>query len=114
MAYNEYLADRIADFFKSKAIPFQEKKMFGGLCYLVDHKMCVGIIQDRLMARVGADASEESLGHPYVKPMDFTGRPMKGYIYIQPEGLEHEQDLNYWLEMALMFNPMAKASKGKK
>lgn len=111
MAFNEYLADRIADFFKSKSIPFQEKKMFGGLCYLVDHKMCVGIIQDQLMARIGTEAYTEALTHDAVKPMDFTGRPMAGYIFVQPEGLEGEDELAYWLELALMFNPQATVSK---
>ncbi len=111
MAYNEHLADRISKFFKEEKIDFFEKKMFGGLCFMVDNKMCVGIINDELMARIGEEKYPEALTKKGCKEMTFTGRPMKGYVYLDEEVLDLDTDLEYWLQLALDFNPLAKASK---
>jgi TfoX/Sxy family transcriptional regulator of competence genes len=112
MAYDELLADKIRIELDQKKVDFEEKKMFGGLCFMVDDKMCVGIIKDELMARVDPEIFEEALGKPGARPMDFTKRPMKGYINVEPEGIE--ENLGYWVDLCLEFNPRAKSSKKKK
>ena len=114
MAYDELLADRVSHTLKTKKVRFAEKKMFGGLCYMVDEKMCVGIISNELMARINPDIYEKALKKKGAREMDFTGRPMKGYIYVSPEWIDNDKDLDYWVQLALDFNPLAKASKKKK
>lgn len=114
MAYDASLGQRITDFFTNKNADFHEKRMFGGLCFMVSEKMCVGIIGTQLMARVGPDAYETCLQKEYCSEMDFTGRSMKGYVYVDGEGLVNDSDLEFWLETALAFNPLAKASRKKK
>lgn len=111
MAYNEYLQERIERILSDKCVVFEAKKMMGGLCYMVDDKMCFGIIKDDFMARVGAEASEDLLKKEGARPMDFTKRPMKGYVFVAPEGVDFEEDLDFWIDQCLAFNPMAKSSK---
>jgi len=121
MAYDEFLADRLRQLLKEKAkVPYFEKNMFAGLCFMVDEKMCFGIHFDKkkntdlLMARIGEGASEEAMKRTGCHPMDFTGRPMKGYVFITPDGFDSDEDLAYWVDLCLAFNPLAKASKKKK
>ncbi len=114
MAYNEYLADRISQFFQEKSIPFEARKMMGGLCFMVDGKMCVGVNRDEIMARIDPEVYEESLQKPGCKKMNFTGRPMKGFVFLTEEATDMEEALSYWLQLALDFNPKAKASKKRK
>ncbi|HRW75862.1 MAG: TfoX/Sxy family protein [Lewinellaceae bacterium] len=114
MAYSEYFADRIRQTLDRRSVPFEEKKMMGGLCFLVDDKMCVGIVKDELMVRLHPDEDEENLKLPGARPMDFTGRPMKGYLLIDNEGTETDRQLETWIDKALAFNPLAKSSKKKK
>ena len=114
MAYDEYLADRINKTLKDKNIFFEEKKMMGGLCFLVDDKMCVGIIKDELMCRINHNIYEDSLTRPGVKEMTFTGRPMKGYVLVEPEVIDDDNQLASWIQLCLDFNPLAKSSKKKK
>ena len=114
MAYNEYLVDRISQFFKEKSIPFEAKKMMGGLCFMIDNKMCVGVNKDEIMARLNPDIYEESITKVGCKEMNFTGRPMKGFVFLTDEATDLDEGLNYWLQLALDFNPFAKASKKKK
>jgi TfoX/Sxy family transcriptional regulator of competence genes len=114
MAYNEHLAERISILLKEKHIVFEEKKMMGGLCYMVEDKMCLGVVKNNLMARVDPSIYEEMLQKDGAGVMDFTGRPMKGYLFIRPEGTDLEKDLEYWVSLCLEFNPRAKSSKGKK
>ncbi len=111
MAYNEFLADRISNLFKSLSINFEEKKMFGGLCYMVDNKMCLGIMGDSLMARVGPEVYDTVLEHEECRLMEFTGRPLKGYVLVDEFAIDKETDLNYWVQLCLDYNPHAKASK---
>ncbi|TXC81606.1 TfoX/Sxy family protein [Luteibaculum oceani] len=111
MAFNQALADRITDYLMSKRVKFYSKKMFGGLCFMVDDKMCVGIIADQLMARIGPEAYPEALTKPHTSEMDFTGKAMKGYVYVDQEGWDNDADLEHWLGLALAFNPKAKSSK---
>ncbi|AWW00566.1 TfoX/Sxy family protein [Arcticibacterium luteifluviistationis] len=120
MAYDEYLADRIRQSLKEKKTHFEEMKMMGGLCFKVDDKMLCGIHIDKkfgdslLMARIGEEAYETEIKKENVLPMDFTGRPMKGYVFVTPLGMDSEEDLSYWVDKMLAFNPLAKATKKKK
>lgn len=114
MAYNEFLADRISQFFREKSVPFEAKKMMGGLCFMVDGKMCVGVNRDEVMARINPDVYEASLKKEGCKEMNFTGRPMKGFVFLTEDATDLDDDLNSWLQLALDFNPLAKASKKKK
>lgn len=120
MAYDEYLADRVRQILQEKNTSFEEKKMMGGLCFMVDGKMCCGVLfnkktqLDLLMARIGPAAAEEVEDREGCLPMDFTGRPMKGYVFVSPEGFDLEEDLAFWLQLCLDFNPLAKASKKRK
>ncbi|MFT5765253.1 MAG: hypothetical protein ACI8X3_002690 [Saprospiraceae bacterium] len=120
MAYDEFLADRIRQIFKEKKVDYFGKKMFNGLCFMVDEKMCCGIHFDKkkdtdlLMARIGEEASIKAMEREGCQPMDFTGRPMKGYVFVRPEGFDTDDDLAYWLQLCVDFNPLAKASKKKK
>lgn len=120
MAYNEFLADRIRQFLNEKGVIFTEKKMMGGLCFMVNEKMCCGVHFDKkremdlLMARIGVDASLGALKKKGCLPMDFTGKPMKDYVFITPEAMDLEKDLDCWLQLCLDFNPLAKASKKRK
>lgn len=119
MAYDEYLADRIRDIFKSKNTSFYEKKMFGGLCFMVGDKMCCGTLfnkkknTDTLMVRIGELAYEENQDKGGFQPMDFTGRPMKGYAFITPIGYDSDSDLEHWVQLCIDFNPFAPKSKKK-
>jgi TfoX/Sxy family transcriptional regulator of competence genes len=112
--YDEHLNDRIRQVFREKKIPFEEKKMMGGICYMVNDKMCVGVIKNKLMARINPDACEEAMKRPGCREMDFTHRPMKGYVFVEPEGTDMDKDLESWIGLALEFNPLAKNSKEKK
>lgn len=114
MAYDIHLADRIGQVLNAKKIPFEEKKMMGGLCYMVDDKMCVGIINDNLMIRIDPEIQDELLQKPGCRMMDFTKRPMKGFLYVDPVGTDMDEDLENWIQYALDFNPKAKSSKKKK
>lgn len=114
MAYDEFLEERITRILQEKKVSFDAKKMMGGLCYMVDDKMCTGIVKDHLMARVGPEAYEECLDKPGCKPMDFTGRPMNGYVFVGGEGIAGDDDLANWIQLCLDFNPLAKSSKKKK
>lgn len=120
MAYDEFLADRIRQSLQQKKVDFYEKKMMGGLIFFVDNKMLCGIHIDKkygdslLMARVGEEAYLRHINRKECLPMDFTGRPMKGYLFITPDGFDFDEDLGYWIQLALDFNPFAKASKKRK
>jgi len=114
LAYDEYLAERIRRVFKDKGIETEEKKMMGGICYLVDDKMCAGVINDKLMARIGPEQYDEAITMKACRPMDFTGRPMKGFVYVEADGIDMEADLNDWIQRCLDYNPLATSSKKKK
>lgn len=111
MAYDEQLAERIRRSFGRKSVPFEEKRMMGGLCFMVDSKMCVGVDKDRLMARIDPEGYDAALHRKGCMPMDFTGRPLRGFVFVNPAGLTTEGELDAWLKLALDFNPRAKTSK---
>ena len=102
MAYDEGLAERVIQFFEGTP-DVEQKKMFGGLCFMACGHMCCGIVGETLMARVGADAYETCLKLPYAREMDFTGRAMKGMIYVAPEGIAEEADLAEWVNRCIAF-----------
>ena len=113
MAYNEQLAGRVRELF-SEHLKVEEKKMMGGLTFMVNSKMCVGILNDDLMVRIAPEEYEKALERPGCREMDFTGRPMKGFVFVGPEGTKGKKQLDSWLALALDFNKRAKASKKKK
>lgn len=100
VAYDEALAQRLRPRL-SGVDGASEKKMFGGLCFLLDGHMVCGIVGDELMVRVGADAHEAALARPHARPMDFTGRPMKGMVYVAPDGFRDDAALDGWVEAGL-------------
>lgn len=102
MAYDEGLAQRIREILQSRA-GISERKMFGGLAFMADGHMFVGILGDTLMVRVGPDEYAKALAMPHVREMDFTGRPMKGYVFVVPEGFESDQALQHWVLLGLAF-----------
>lgn len=110
MAYDEYLGDRIRQIIQSKTANFHAKKMMGGLVFMVNEKMCCGIHIDKkygdnlLMAKIGVEAYAQEIKKEVCLPMDFTGRQMKGYIFITPDGFDLDEDLEYWIQKALDFN----------
>ncbi len=114
MPHDELLEQRIRRFFDAKRIKHEAKRMMGGLCFMVNGKMCVGVEKNRLMARIGPEAYDGALKRNGCRPMDFTGRPMRGFVFVELEGLKSEEDLRYWLDLALAFNPSAKKSSRKK
>jgi hypothetical protein len=120
MAYDEFIADRIRNMFREKKVDFYEKRMFGGLCFMVDDKMCCGIHYDKkketdlIMARIGEEAGDDAMKREGCHPMDFTGRPMKGYVFITPDGFDSDEDLDHWIQLCVDFNPQAKASTKRK
>jgi len=114
MAYNEKLADRTREIIAEAHKNVEEKKMFGGLCFMVNDKMCVGVEQERLMVRLDPAIYEEVITKEGCKPMDFTGKVMKGYVFVDIDALTTRKKLEYWVKLALEFNKKAKASKKKK
>ena len=102
MAYDEKLAERVRSILGGK-VETEEKTMFGGLAFLVRSYMCCGISGDRLMARIGRGGYEEALAEEHVSPMDFTGRPLRGFVYVEPEGLETDNALEEWIDRCLEF-----------
>ena len=114
MAYNEKLADRTRELIALTHKNVEEKKMFSGLCFMVNDKMCVGVEKERLMVRLDPAIFDEVVEKEGCKPMDFTGRIMKGYVFVDAEVLNTKKKLAYWLKLALTYNKVAKASKKKK
>lgn len=102
MAYDELTAERVRRALgdESRVV---ERRMFGGLAFLVDGNMACGIVGERLMVRLGAAGADEALGEPHVVPMDFTGRPIASMVYVEPQGLASDADLQRWVQRGLRF-----------
>jgi len=113
MAYNKILADRIREILVDQP-QIEEKEMMGGVAFMVNDKMCVGVVKDEMMARIDPDVYDEALERNGCRPMDFTKKPMKGWVFISPEGIDRVKDLEYWIGLALEFNKKAKSSKKRK
>jgi TfoX/Sxy family transcriptional regulator of competence genes len=99
MAYDEHLAERVRTLLGSRT-DVGERKMFGGLTFMIGGNMCCGINGDELILRLDPDREDEALAKPHTRPMDLTGRPMRGLVTVQPDGLTGDQ-LNRWVEEAV-------------
>jgi TfoX/Sxy family transcriptional regulator of competence genes len=113
MAYNEKLADRIREIITLTHKRVEEKKMFGGLCFMVNEKMCVGVETERLMVRLDPARYEEVMEKEGCQPMDFTGKVMKGFVFVDIAALNTKKKLEYWIGLALAYNKIAKSTKKK-
>ena len=102
MAYNEDLALRIRQSLREQT-GIVERKMFGGLCFMAHGNMCCGVMGDEIIVRVGAERYEDSLQMPHAPPMDFTGRPMRGFVVVASEGIESEEGLDEWVARGVNF-----------
>jgi TfoX/Sxy family transcriptional regulator of competence genes len=114
MAFNEKIADRTREIISLTHQNVEEKKMFGGMCFMVNDKMCLGVIKDQLMVRLDPEKFEEVIELEGCEPMNFTGRIMKGYVFVNLDAINTQKKLEYWIELALNFNKIAKSSKLKK
>lgn len=100
MAYDEELARRVREELEDQE-GYSEKKMFGGICFMINGNMMGGVLGDLLMVRVGKERYEEALEIPHCREMDFTGRPLRGLVLIEPEGFEEDEDFLHWVTMGL-------------
>ncbi|MFH1120922.1 MAG: TfoX/Sxy family protein [Bacteroidota bacterium] len=114
MAYSENLADRTREIISLTHDNVEEKKMFGGLCFMVNDKMCLGVMDDHLMVRLDPARYDEVVELDGCRPMDFTGKTMKGYVYVESEALDSDKKMKFWIDLALEFNRIAKPSVKKK
>lgn len=112
MAFDEKIAYRIRETLVN--IPnVTEKFMFGGVCFMINDKMCVGVVKDEMMCRINPEMDETVLEIDGCRPMDFTGKRMKGYVFVSEEAMKTKKKLEYWVNLCLDFNALAKASKKK-
>ena len=102
MAFDESLAARIRDALARRR-NIEEKKMFGCVCFLLNGNALAGVWKDRLIARLGPDEGEAALREPHVRAFDITGKPMRNWIAVEPEGVEADDQLTGWIEQALKF-----------
>jgi len=98
---SEYMVMRIREALKPWKVDITEKRMFGGYCFLYKGKMCVGETKHRLMARVISDEMNKALAMPHVKPMDFTGKPLKEFVFVTEDGFDTEAKLQHWIELGI-------------
>jgi TfoX/Sxy family transcriptional regulator of competence genes len=113
MAYNVILGNRVRE--RLADLPnIEEKAMMGGLVFMVNGKMCVGIIKDELMCRIDPEYHNTAVEKQGCRTMDFTNRPIKGYVLIDDSGMKSKNDIDFWINLALDFNNKAKSSKKKK
>ncbi len=113
MAYDEMLSARTADVLIGQNVRFTEKKMFGGVAFMVRKKMCVGVLNQDLMVRIDPEIHDTELIRKGARDMDFTGRPMRGYLFVGPEGTRTSAQLRRWIVLALDYNPRARASRSR-
>lgn len=102
MAYSEKLAQRVRQYFIGRE-DIKERKMFGGIAFMLGGHMCVGVVDDDLMARVGPENYQSCLAKKYVRLMDFTGRPLKGFIFVDPDGIKTDAALHEWISLCESF-----------
>ncbi len=102
MAYDEGLAQRVREILEDQR-GISEKEMFGGLAFLLRGNMCCGVVTGDLMVRVGPDAYEDALAQRHAREMDFTGRPLKGMVYVSSGGIEDDEDLDGWVTRGVAF-----------
>ena len=120
MAYNQHTANRIREFLFESNVDFQEKPMFGALCFMLDDKMLCGTRinkqtnEDLLLCRVGEEVFDKVIEENDVLPMGSNGRTMKGFVFVTENGHHKQKDLEHWLQLCLNYNPFAKSSLKKK
>ena len=102
MPYSEVLAQRVRRALAAHPA-VEEKKMFGGIAFMLAGNMCCGVMRDELMVRVGPEQYERALARPHARPMDFTGRPLKGLVYVGPQGHRTDADLQEWVRRGVTF-----------
>jgi TfoX/Sxy family transcriptional regulator of competence genes len=102
MAFDEALADRIRDVLAARA-DVSERKMFGGIAFMVAGNMAVGVVGDDLMVRLDPTDAERAFAEPHARPMDFTGKPMKGMVFVDSGGTESDDDLASWVDAGADF-----------
>ncbi len=102
MPFDEHVAQRVRDIL-AEACPATERRMFGGLAFMVNGHMCCGIVGEDIVVRVGAEGHEQALSQPHARAMDFTGRPMKGFVYVGPAGYRTKAALKSWIKRGLRF-----------
>ena len=113
MAFDQKLADRVRELISLSHTNVEEKKMFGGLCFMVNDKMCVGVESHRLMVRLDPSRYVEVIEKEGCHPMDFTGKVMKGFVFVDSDVLQTKKQLEYWMGLALDYNRIAKPSRKK-
>jgi TfoX/Sxy family transcriptional regulator of competence genes len=113
MPYNEKLADKVREALVDVR-KVEEKKMFRGMCFMVNGKMCVCVGDDELMCRIGPENFDAALERNGCRPMVHNGKTMKGFVFVGPEGIRTKNDFDYWINLSLQFNKKAKATKKKK
>ena len=114
MAYNEKLADRVREFIAETDHTVEEKKMFGGLCFMVNGKMWVGVKMDKLLVRLDPKTFEEVVEKDGVAPMQMKDKVSKGFVFVDADTLNSKKAFEYWLKLALDYNAVAKASAKKR
>jgi TfoX/Sxy family transcriptional regulator of competence genes len=102
VAFSERLASRVKKILV-EGEDVEERKMFGGLAFMINGHMCCGVIGDDLMLRLGVDGAHQAIEEPHVRPMDFTGRPSKGFVFVDPAGVKTEARLRHWVSRAREF-----------
>ncbi len=113
MAYDERLGERIARVLDGTP-DVAAKEMFGGVCFMVGGKMACGVVKNDLLVRLDADEGDEALGEPHVRLMDFTGRPMRGFLYIAPAGVKTDAALRKWVTRSVAYAKSLPKKKQKK
>ena len=113
MAYNELIGNRLREALQD--IPnVEEKVMFGGLCFMINEKMCIGVVKDEVMCRFDPNAIEQILELPGVRALDETGKRMKGFAYVESFGFSSEKNLQQLIDLCLEYNPRAPKTAAKK
>lgn len=112
MAYDLKLADRVRNYLAQfPELKIEEKKMFRGLAFIVNEKMCVNVSGDNLMCRFDPELTQQVMAKKNVRPMIMKGRKYKGYCYVEPAGFKRKQELEYWIMLCLEYNHRARSSK---
>ncbi len=115
MAFSEQLATRVREKLATlEDLPVTEKKMFGGLAFMVNNKMCINVSGERLMCRFDANDSDTVSRRPGYAPMVMKNRTYQGYCYVEPEGFRSGKDFDFWINLCLDYNDKAKSSKKRK
>ena len=113
MAYNEQLCNRIREALQDVE-QLEEKALFGGLCFMVNDKMCIGVKGDEMMCRIEPAMLDEVMDKPGCRTLDMSGKTMKGFVLVDEFGRKSEKDFRYWVDLCLAYNPLARSSAKKR